>query len=366
MLSDCLQQIYSIEKERYCQIESVLIRLFGFCLIIGENKAMKKVLFSIAIVLIIVIAGYVFGKTKWSAKHPQTLQKVTLAQAFETFLYVPIYVADAKGFYREEGLDVSIVTAGGDDKAFAALISDDAQFSVGDPTFAAVSGEKGRPGEVVGLVLNGAPFWGVAKADISTVGNPAELDSHKVATFPAPSTAYTLQKKMFESGGLTPNIREAAFGTLLPVLERGDVDIALELEPNVSTAVRAGNHVVYSLSQYYPDFALTGIVALPEYTDKNPETIQKLVNAIQKADTFIRHNPEEAGRILSQKFSGVSEGVAIEALKNIIEANVIPADMMVSENGWNIATQLRKDAGDLKGDAPFATYVTNEFAQKAR
>lgn len=318
------------------------------------------------IVVLVILGGiyYIFGN---KTEVPTDVEKVTVSQAFDVFLYAPLYIAKEKGFFTEEGLDVNIVTAGGDEKAFASLISGDAQFAVGDPTFVAIAGEKGQPGIVVGALLNGVPFWGVAdKKEITAIDNPAQLGTRSVATFPAPSTAYALQKKMFESAGLKANIKETAFGALLPALKGGSVDIALELEPNVSTAVKNGSHIVYSLATYYPDFAITGITVLPQYAQDNKNTVQKFVNAIQKADEFIRDNPSEAAAFVAKRFPDVPQDIAVNALSNIVSVDVIPENLITSKTGWDTAIQLRKDTGDLKNDALFETYVDNSFAQKAK
>lgn len=326
---------------------------------------MKKTI--IFLVLAVIVIGGIYALKSTGQPAQQESQKVTVAQAFEVFLYAPLYIAQEKGFFANEGLDVNIVTAGGDEKAFASLVSGDAQFAVGDPTFVAIAGEKGQPGKVVGALLNGVPFWGIAeKQSITTIDSPSQLGTHSVATFPAPSTAYALQKKMFESAGLKPNIKEIAFGALIPALKGGSVDIALELEPNVSTAVKSGSHIVYSLSKYYPDFAITGVTALPQYVQTNPKTVQKFINAIQKADEFIRSNPSEAATLVAKKFPDVPQDVAIKALTNIVSANVIPESLLTSKKAWDTAIQLRRDTGDLKQAALFETYVDNSFAQMAK
>lgn len=327
---------------------------------------MNKVL-ATAVLILIVVGGLYFVNSSKTNIQSNKLEDVTISQAFDVFLYAPLYVAEKKGYFKEQGLSVNIVTAGGDEKAFASLVSGDAQFAVGDPTFVAIAGEKGQSGVVVGALLNGVPFWGIAdKEGVPLIGSPEQLGTYRVATFPAPSTAYALQKKMFESGNLKPNIKEVAFGALIPALKAGEVDIALELEPNVSTAVENGSRIVYSLSGYYPEFAITGITALPEYVSSNPETVQKLVNAIQKAGEFIRANPTEAAAILSERFPDVSEQIAANALQNIVSANVIPKNLQTSKIGWDTAIQLRLDTGDLKQGASFETYVDNSFAEKAK
>ena len=297
----------------------------------------------------------------------QTLEKITIAQAFEVFLYAPLYIAKEQGFFEREGLEVHITTAGGDEKAFAALLSGDAQFAVGDPTFVAVSGEKGQPGKVVAALLRGVPFWGVAKdKNINVITSPSELSGYTVATFPAPSTAYTLQRNMFQAGGLTPNIKETVFGSLLVALETGQVDIALELEPNVSTAVKNGNHVVYSLNEYYPDFAITGITALPNYVTQNPETTQKLVNALQAAMTYIRQYPSEVASFLVTRFSEIPADIAENAVRNMVESGVFPSDTVITKAGWNAAIQARLEVGDLGSSASYEEYVITNFSKKAK
>ena len=326
---------------------------------------MNKITLGIVAVLVLAVIG--FFVYQQSPKQQQTLQKITIAQAFEVFLYAPLYVAQEKGFFEDEGLDVNITTAGGDEKAFAALLSGDAQFAVGDPTFVAVSGEKGQPGKVVAAVLRGVPFWGVAKkTNIGTITSPSGLNGYSVATFPSPSTAYVLQKKMFQAANIKPNIKETAFGSLLVALDTGAVDIALELEPNVSTAVKNGDHVVYSLNDYYPEFAITGMTALPSYVEQNPETTQKAVNALQKAMTYIRQHPNEVANFLITKFPDVPKDIAENAVQNMIKAGVFPSDTVITKAGWEAAIQARLDVGDLKSAASYENYVITNFSERAK
>lgn len=333
---------------------------------------MKNNKIVVAIILfLIVAAGVIFwvvnksNVEKVNNKPEVKLQKITIAEFGEVFLYAPLYIAQDKGFFKEEGLDVTIVPTGGDEKTFAALLSGDAQFGVADPTFVAISGEKGQPGKVISSILSGVPFWGVAKdKNIPEITKPAELGKYSVATFPSPSTAYALQEKMFKDGGLKPNIKETAFGSLLASLEAGKVDIALELEPNVSAAVKSGDKIVYALASYYPEFAITSVTALPDYLKNNPETAVKVVSAIQKSLDYIRSNPDDVAQILVKRFPEVNIDVAKGAVKNMIEADVFPKTTNISEASWNTAIELRKEAGDLKGDAPYSNYVTSEFSTK--
>lgn len=324
---------------------------------------MKKAIIWILIVVIVAIGiWYVVADRQPAA--PASLQNVTIAQAFQVFLYAPLYVAQNQGFFKDQGLNVNITTAGGDEQAFAALLSGDAQFAVGDPTFTAISGEKGQPGVVLASVLDGVPFWGVAKSNVPVITSPSMLKGYKVATYPAPNTAYELQVAMFKSANLQPNIAQIAPGGLLPALAAGKVDIALELEPNVSTALQNGDHIVYSLSSYYPTFAITGLTALPSYVQGNGATAQKVVNALKQADDYIRANPTSTADFLGTMFQ-VSSTIAESAVQNMLAAKVIPDSLVVDPQGWNAAIQLQVETGDLKQAEPYSTYVNTTFAEQA-
>jgi NitT/TauT family transport system substrate-binding protein len=294
-------------------------------------------------------------------------QKITVAEFGDLLIYLPVYIAQQNGYFASQGLDVSAVTTGNDDKTFAALVSGDAQFGVSDPTFAAIARSRGNGGKVVAAVVGGLPFWGVANdAKIAPITDAMDLKGHSVATYPAPSTAYTLQAAMFKSAGLTPDIRQAAYGTLLPLLESGQVDIALELEPNVSTAVKNGSHIVYSLAKTTPDFLITGVEVTDDFAKQHRDTVGKFVAALDAAEKFAHAHPEEAVKAAQKHFPDLPPDVIDHAVRRMLDEGTMPASAVVSEKGWTNALQLRVDAGDLPSLEAAAGTLDNSFAQQAQ
>lgn len=263
-------------------------------------------------------------------------ERVVIARAGDFFLYAPLYVAIDGGYFAEEGLDVSLVTTGGDEKTWAAVISGNTSFGVADPTFVAISDARGVPGRVVGGIVNGVPFWGVTlRKDIKPFASKNDLDAYTVGSFPSPSTAFTLQRKMFLDAGKEPRIREGAFGTLVAMLRSGQVDIALELEPNVSQVVADGGTVVYSMSEVCGDFAITGLTATPEFLAKHPEIAQKVANGLQKALNAIGADRARALSILAKRFPEIDQSVAKAALDRVIGDKIVPRSLQISEDATN-------------------------------
>ncbi len=58
------------------------------------------------------------------------LQKVRLAEVTHSIFYAPQYVALAKGFFKEEGLDVELTTTWGGDKTMTTLLSGGADIAL--------------------------------------------------------------------------------------------------------------------------------------------------------------------------------------------------------------------------------------------
>ena len=85
----------------------------------------KKITFiSIAIILLIAILSIFLNLNK--KEDNKTLTKVKVAEVAHTVFYAPQYVALEKGFFEEEGLDVSLMLTPGADKVTAAVLAKDA------------------------------------------------------------------------------------------------------------------------------------------------------------------------------------------------------------------------------------------------
>lgn len=329
------------------------------------NKPQKLFLILGFFVLAALASVWLYAVLVHTQNH-RDVQSITIAQAGDFFLYAPLYVAQETGAFERHGLRVQITNTGGDEKTWAALLSGDAQFGVADPTFVAVSAARGQPGRVVASIVNGVPFWGITMRDnIQEIKSPQELNGYSVATFPSPSTAYTLQARMFREAGLEPNIRQGAFGTLLPILRAKQADIALELEPNVSQAVRQGARVLYSLNSQYGDFAMTGLTTTPQFISTNSEVVQDVVCSINDALRYIREDRQGTLRILRARFPEINQSVAALALERVQASGIIPKSPVISEGAWKAAIDLRIECGDLQPSLSAAGLVDNSFAERA-
>jgi NitT/TauT family transport system substrate-binding protein len=297
------------------------------------------------------------------------LQKITICQFAQVFVYLPLYVAIEKDFFKQEGLEVALINGGGDDKTFATVASGQAQFGVADPTFAAIAREKGQPGVVVASVVAGAPFWGVTKRfDLQPITDPAGLKDLRIATYPAPSTNYTLMTNTLDEHVAAvgnAQIIQGAFGTLLAMLDSGTADVAMELEPTVSISVKQGGRVVFSYPQMYGAFFLTGLYTTEEYRDAHPDVVQKAVNALERAMRFAHEDRPGTIDVARKVFPELDPEVAQNAVMRMLDEDTIPQHATLDREGWENAIRLRLDVGDLKSRTAADATFDPSFASRA-
>ena len=83
----------------------------------------------IALVVAVVLAVTALPMTVFASKkdkEDEKLSKVTLNEVAHSVFYAPQYVAIEKGYFAEEGLNLTLVTGFGADKTMTAVISGEA------------------------------------------------------------------------------------------------------------------------------------------------------------------------------------------------------------------------------------------------
>src|SRR5258706_4959556 len=83
-------------------------------------------------------------------------KKAVISQAFQSLLYLPLYVAIDEGLFAKQGLDVTKETAGAPPVALNAVISGSAQVSLHGPEWTAIAASKGGEVQIIANVVNGA------------------------------------------------------------------------------------------------------------------------------------------------------------------------------------------------------------------
>jgi NitT/TauT family transport system substrate-binding protein len=302
---------------------------------------------SILIVFGILILGC--GEKKHSADN---LQDVTINEAVRTILYLPLYHAEAGGFFKKAGLDVKIVTGGTATSSFAAMLSGEADFSQADPMYVAISREQGGKTKVVAQVVARIAVWGLTMDTTIHKLDKKTLKGKTISTQVKPMTAYTYTVKLIEDNGLVPDkdvkiIQTQSPNEIIPLLQRR-ANYALTLEPNTSIAVSKGAKVVLSYPKLLGDQIFTGLMTREDFINQHADVVEKVVKAYQMALDDLHKNPDNGIASAKKYFPNLDDNILKDAINRMVTDKVIPDTTSVSEESWDKAIAVRLKVGDLK------------------
>ena len=290
---------------------------------------------------VVVLAVFVSGAApaSWAA------EKVTVGVGgVALMVYLPTALAKAKGYFAEEGLDVEILDIkGGGSQAASALIGGSVDFSanaidhaikakVQKKDLIAVHSHVRLP--VMGVVVANK-YKGEIKSLADLKGRPLGVTS------PGSQTHMVLGYLLAKSGVKADDVKIiGAGGSTMPLaIEKDSVHAGMMVDPFFTAFLKQGKG--YALVDMFTtkgtvdamggEVQGTTLLTRPEVIAKRPATVQKMVNALVRANKFIvGSSGEELAKALPKDLSGDLKLYA-ESFEHAREA--FPPDSLVSREG---------------------------------
>lgn len=220
----------------------------------------------------------------------------------------PIYLGRSKGFFSEQGLDLTLETAQGGAAIVPAVLSGQYQFGFSNTVSLLLAQSQGLPVKVVsaGDSATGDPakdFGAVmVKAD-SGIKDAAGLAGKKVAVNTLKNiNSTTVNAAVRQAGGDPSTIQfvELPLPDMAAAIAKGDVDAAALVEPFVTIAAGQGDRAV--AAQYAgtdPNLVVAMYFSSKQFIAQNPKLVQQFTAAMQKSLAYAQEHPDEARAVVS-------------------------------------------------------------------
>lgn len=314
----------------------------------------------------------------------QALVKFTHAEAVETMFYLPLYVAHEKGFFREEGLDVTIYNAQQRTIALRAVIAGDAFTYCGDPAEPALGQLRGQDVKNIGVLVDRA--GGDLLGKPGTPKTPKDWKGLRIITPRPPHTSVSLIQMMLLDAGYTKTdpdglvwkpadssnskdfvrLNPVIAGSELAALVAGAAELGIVLEPNTALGIAQGFQVIQSFAEAFGPFLYTSFATHADSIRKRPEAVQKFVNAMTKACIYGHKYPDRAVEVGVKRFGGSDPKVMASAAKRIIDIGAYPRNLTVSRKAYaNNFDRLLVLTGHEAAKYPFEKLMDLSFADRA-
>lgn len=299
-------------------------------------------------------------KANTEKKLEKTSLKIGLPLDTATFL--PFYVAESKGFFKDEGLDVEIFGFQGDAGVVQALAGDSVDISAASLTGLVKSIDSKQPFIAFWGGFNQSDFeWYSPKITSMEAANGKTFGITSYGSLTDVLTRYAIKE-----AGLNPDkdvkiLQAGGSAARIAAMESGQMDVSILATPFKFMAKDQGMNLLLSereeISKTYPNHV---VYSKQDFVKNNPETIKAMLRAIVKANEDIEKNPDDAAKVLVDKLK-LEEKYAKLSVEDITPG--FDKRGGIDQAGLEFFWKISVEAGDVDTPWEDEKWLDNSFIE---
>jgi len=294
--------------------------------------------------------------------HAQRLAKVVIGYPARSIASIQLFIAQEKGFFREEGVDAQLNQVR-PDAAMAGLLTGElfAYDSVGTSVRAF---QQGAPIKVLAVNLQRPLFWLVARPELKSIN---DLKGKVMGTTSFGGVQHIAGLRMLRRLGLNPEVDITVIlagdtATQLQSIVSGAIHVAVLSPPTVILARdKFKLNVLANAVDEFPSFFQSGLAVTDKSLLDQRDLVKRVLRARAKANRFFFENETGASEVIV-KVLKVDLPVARESYRvsrNAFSTNGIAAPKQIEEF-LKMDAEIAKISDPLRGAAVFEFSLQQE------
>src|SRR6186713_1424494 len=269
-----------------------------------------------------------------SAAAAQTAIKFSLDFKFEGPA-APFVVAIDKGYFKAEGLDVTIDTAGGSLEPINRVASGTYQLGFGDIN-SLIKFRDANPANAIKAVymVYNKPAFSIVGRKSRGVAKPKDLEG-KTLGAPPPDGAWAQWKIFTQANGIDPSkvkVEAVGFPVREPMLQNGQVDAITGFSFSSfinlkSMNVPVDDIVVMLMADYGVNLYGNTIIVNPKFAAEKPEAVKGFLRAFLKGLKDTVKDPSTAVDSVIKRNDVAKKPVELERLRMAIKDNMVTPEV---------------------------------------
>jgi NitT/TauT family transport system substrate-binding protein len=285
----------------------------------------------------------------------QSLQKVVVTYSSRSIASIDLFIAQERGFFREEGLDPELVQVRAT-AAIAAIVSGEVH-ALGSIGSAIRAIPRGAPIKVLAVSLRRPIFWLVSRPEVKSF---ADVKGKVMGTTTLGGSQHTAGIRMLRRAGLNPDkdvtvVLGGDVPTQLMGLVNGSIQVGILSPPTVIVA--RDKYKMNILASAMEEFtSLQNGLGVLEKNLKDP-LVKKILRARAKGNRYFHQNEKGTAEVLA-KYLAVDFSTALETYR--ISRTAFTTDGIPTDN--ELAEYLKEDAQILGLPAPVPVTKVFDFS----
>ncbi len=282
--------------------------------------------------------------------------------------YAPMYLAEALGYYEDEGFSVEFTNGGGADNTMAAVLSGGADVGFCGPEaalYVQIGGSSDAP-KVFGqltkrdgsFLVSRTPEPDFEWSDL----NGKQILAGRKGGVPAMTFEYVIEEL-----GVDASLNyDVDFNYMTAAFESGIADYCTMFEPTAGDYEAEGKgYVVASVGAQSGEIPYTCFAAKQSYIDETPEKIEGLLRAVTRAIKFtVENDAATVAEYLVPYFEGTPEDSLASSVQAYKDIDAWVTDMAMKPEAFERLQDVIENSGELERRVAFDELILTDAAEK--
>ncbi len=302
--------------------------------------------------------------------------EIVIAEVTRSIFYAPMYVALNEGYFKDEGLEVSLITTPGADKTMSALLSKEANIALMGPEATVYVYNNGQKDYAInfaqltqkdGSFLVSREYYDYETFSFDNLIGKNIIGGRK-GGMPEMIFEYVLKQKGYDVSHSDENAQiyirtDVNFDVMAGAFASGNGDFVTLFEPSATQMENINEgYIVASIGEHCGNIPYTCFSSLKSYMNDNEENIKKFTKAIKKGlDYVYTHTSQEVATSLYGSFPSTDIKTIEKVVDRYKEIDAWTADLLLSKEGFEKLQDVLQEANELTSRVDYETLVTTKY-----
>ena len=294
-----------------------------------------------------------------SLKLPQAEARIVVGVSTVNVAFLPIYLTQDKGFFKDEGLDVLVVMFNAGATNLQAMIGGDVQIMAGGVPETVLARASGVDIKNFWAISNLMPFQIYGSPKLKSL---KDGKGKKFAISRFGSLSEFLTRSALRRSGVDPKdvtmLQIGATPARFTTLATGIVDATILWFPVTERARAVGMNKLFDLKDIYPNWTNVGFIAREAWLAKEKDQAARFLRAYQRGVKHTRENRDDGIKAL-RKYVGLDAAEAAAGYDEYRDS--FPLDGRILDAGISATVEQEIESGRLKGKISLSEMIDNSF-----